>query len=457
MAYPTAPMTTITFFEHQKRSFSELGWSEAHPALEQINQLNQTSGVELIQIGYKYLKANQYVGVIRLENMSIQILPKMDYSPEGDSEAALNSHPHQTAIQSATQNLLYFLSYTENTKLYEQDIAGLLTQEADWFEIMIYLFASRLHRSIKRGVERSYVAAEETLPVIKGRWQIDQQLKKRPYQKHLFGVKYDEFSENTELNQIFLFVTEQLLFLTQNADNRRLLRDIKQWFIDVTLQPEIPLNQLDNIHFNRLNKHFKPVFNLARLFIENQTIQLRRGKKRTFAFVFDMNRLFEEFIYQFLSQHRKKIFTGNWKNIRVQYQLEGKTTYLLEKLPEHKHLSSLKPDILVTRPSGSPRLIVDAKYKKIDPKSTKYNVDIGDIYQMISYGLRFECQKILLVYPQWRQSQSILTKLKTIGKPYELTVATINLAQPLNKTATLVDEFQTIFREEYIHGPLTQI
>ena len=46
------------------------------------------------------------------------------------------------------------------------------------------------------------------------------------------------------------------------------------------------------------------------------------------------------------------------------------------------------------------KYIIDAKYKEIDI-SKNINVSQGDIYQMLAYSIRYECNNIALIYPKF--------------------------------------------------------
>src|SRR5215207_9473057 len=234
---------TITLFEHQTVSYDALGWSATHPAVNAIEKLNEACGEELLRLGRKELRASHFVGVVRTQNSTIQILPKIDYDPEGDAEAGQGS-ARRKAEHSATRNLLYLLSYTQDLRVREQDVASLLAQRSDWFELLTRLFAADLHRLIRRGIDRSYVLVEDTLPVMRGRWDIGRQLTQRPHVRHLFDVAYDEFSSDTLLNQVFRHVVDRLLLLTQNLETRIMLRDLRDWMSEVSIRGTITLSHL---------------------------------------------------------------------------------------------------------------------------------------------------------------------------------------------------------------------
>lgn len=79
---------------------------------------------------------------------------------------------------------------------------------------------------------------------------------------------------------------------------------LRQWMEEVTLPKSVDSAVLGGAHLTRLNRAYTPVVNLARLFLEHRTLQLAAGTTQTYSFVFDMNLLFESFIYGFLQRHR---------------------------------------------------------------------------------------------------------------------------------------------------------
>jgi hypothetical protein len=68
----------------------------------QTERLNAATGAELIRLGHRSLKATQFVGAIRLDVITLQILPKVDFDPFGDSDTVLDSRPYRAAVHSAT-------------------------------------------------------------------------------------------------------------------------------------------------------------------------------------------------------------------------------------------------------------------------------------------------------------------------------------------------------------------
>jgi len=445
-------MPTITLFEHQRVSYNQLGWSHDDPSLSMLESLNEATSAEIISVGRHGLKATQYVGILRVQDSTFQILPKIDF--QGDSDEGSGSAARALAEQSAIANLLHLLSYTHNLPIREQELSDLRMQRIDWFELLTRLFSTELYRHIKRGPDRAYILHEDQLHVMKGKWQISRQLTTRPHVKHIFNVAFDEFSQNTVLNQIFRYVVENLMLLSSDSGNRRLLRSIYSWLIDVERVGIVTHPMIERVIFNRLNDRYKPAFNMARMYLENEAMQLSAGLHQTFAFVFDMNKLFERFVAAFLLRHKSKILPVKFEEISINVQAKGKAIYLAEKQPEKKGIFKLSPDILFKRLLGKNALILDTKYKMLEGAERAMGVSESDMYQMVAYMLRFDCQRALLLYPGTSLSPQAHTVFDIPGRDQQVIIATLNLQQPLNKPDPMITEIRELLTSVLLPMPM---
>jgi 5-methylcytosine-specific restriction enzyme subunit McrC len=442
---------TITLFEHQSISYEELGFYPDHPVIDALDQLNNLFGKTYIQLGLRSLKATAYVGIIRIGEITFQILPKIDYDPKGDPDQPIESDSNIRAVESASRNLLFLLSYALNIQLHQQEISSLLTRRAGWLELLTFLFASGLHRELQAGINHDYVPVEEPLPVIKGRWDIQRQLTISPFTRHIFQLRYDQYSLDIPINRVFRYVSYNLLPQTFNSSTRTLLSDIFLWLDPAERMNSISTEYLDQVSFSRLNNRFLPYFNLARLFIENQIVELLSGGRKVFAFLFDMNILFERFVFQLLNQNKSAILPLDFMNLDVQSQAQGTTTYLVESVSLNRNIIRLRPDIQFIHPLNEyPRLILDTKYKILSDNDLRLRIAESDLYQMLAYTVRFGCPLVLLIYPQGPNQIPIRSHFRFIDYPADLFVSTINIRQSLHEPGRLIDEFYTIFNQQII-------
>lgn len=406
---------TFTLFEHEAKPFN---WTDRDLLL--LDRMRNEIGSEVIRATVrrreKVIQASQYVGVVRLRNRTIQILPKIYRSDEDADE--------QQRAKEATRNLLYMLELAGLLPVREHALAPLLRFGDDWFEILTRLFASHLLEEWQRGAYRTYHMVEDELPVLKGKWRITAQLK-RPERRHIFSVAYDEFTADNHLNRIFRFVVERLWRLTRNSGNRQQLGELRQWMDEVELLPSVTVADANSSQLTRLNQRFAPLLNLARLFLDGGTLQMTAGDLSTFAFIFDMNQLFEMFIGSFIRRYRNEILDDQLADCELLMQSRGAKLFLARY--KQRGIVQLIPD-LTCRHGAKFSMLIDTKYKRLDRHDRKLGISQPDFYQMHAYAHRYECPRVILLYPQTVDMPEPLMRSFVIERTNEvIEAATVDL------------------------------
>jgi 5-methylcytosine-specific restriction enzyme subunit McrC len=255
------------------------------------------------------------------------------------------------------------LMYAYDVNLQNEDIASCKNESHNVLEVFIQLFAKKLFQELQYGIYKEYVTQRDNLTTLRGKYLINENLKYN-FVKNKIYCEYDEFSVNNQLNQFFLFAVKTLLAF---AKDKRVLTQCELVFDEVEYK-SFDINALV-IHFHRLNARFKESFEFALLLL-NKSIPLFAKDKKSFAFLFDMNELFEKFI--------GKIFT----------ELDSSA-----KLQNQKNFGNLqlKPDIITSS------MIIDAKYKILKNRN---DLATNDKYQMFVYGANFEIKNTMLLYPR---------------------------------------------------------
>jgi 5-methylcytosine-specific restriction enzyme subunit McrC len=105
------PKSPVTLFEYESCPYSDIGLNPQSQHLDLIEKLNQSNG-ELLTLHRNSLQAKQYVGLIQIRDLSIEILPKI-YS-DGLTKAAQVRH--------SQRNLLHLLHYCYDIPIYESEI-----------------------------------------------------------------------------------------------------------------------------------------------------------------------------------------------------------------------------------------------------------------------------------------------------------------------------------------------
>jgi 5-methylcytosine-specific restriction enzyme subunit McrC len=434
---------TTTLFEHEYTN--NFNWSDSEAV--KLTALNKSLGADILtprfRSGKRELRAAQYVGVVRFANKTVQILPKI-YRSENYS-----GDEREAVVREATENLLYLLAYAGKFSIKENEITALSRQSSDWFEILTRIFASHLTTEWERGVPRSYRIVESELSILKGKWKLNEQLR-RPLTKHKFSVEYDEFSVDNKLNRVFRFVVERLWKLTRDGKNRQALGDLRVMMDDVVLVNHLTAKDASPSLLSRMNSRFAPLLNLARLFLDDSALRLHAGDTDSFAFVFDMNSLFEEFLIEFIRRHRLEILPEELQNCDVLPQTRGATRHLADR--EEKAVFLLKPDAAFKNEDGQFPLLLDAKYKKLNEQDLRVGVSQSDFYQMHAYANRYACPRILLIYPQTSEMKNNLrVRFRLQASAVIIQAATLNLHLRICKQTErdkLVAELKEIFRGE---------
>lgn len=443
----------ITIFERQVFPYQALGLQSNDPFLESLDRLNQSAGKELIRLERKGLRALQYVGVIQAAGRTIQILPKIDCDPDANTEAAVGCSSYEKAAASAARNFMRLLIHTHKLKLHNQTLAGLSSSRGAWLEMLTRLFAIELLTQLQQGFHQDYVRREDLLPYVRGRWNIARQFVRQPNLAQGLDVSYDDYLPDTLLNRVFRLAVHRLRHITHDPYNRQMLANLENWLQPVQLLAQVNSGDLDRVEFNRLNERFYPVYQLARLLLEGQTVQLLAGGQRAYAFVFDMDRLFEQFVANLLHSHARRILPEDWQESSIESQ--GRTTekYLVQAPnPSEKPLFPLKPDILLG-PPGTPRLIIDTKNKALPLRQPHRAVAEDDAYQMLAYATQFRCPNILLLYPRTLNTIAMLPQILAVEQPsVRFFVSTLDLHQPLDRLDGLIQEFRGLLHFIHAHA-----
>lgn len=394
----------LSLFEYEKKPISSNRESKLFhltpreiEKLENLNEkIRERDGCRQDIICFNYraeraceIESSSYVGIIKIGHKTIQIIPKLARAEEGSSEC----------LKESLKNLLYMLSYTKKLKISEADIASLTQTNDDFYEILIHLFAKNLLEIIQNDLNKQYVTREENLNYFKGKLNLANHLRKNHINRQKFYLQYDEFCEDTLLNQIFKYTVELLIKSTKNVSNNKLLQELKIIFNDVDYH-FIRIEDFSKIILTRLSQQYAPVMNLAKVFIAGSSIKMNSDKLDTFSFLFDMNVLFEEFIGEFIKKE--------CRGLNDSITLQSPKRNLVEKKYKGNKLAganifSLKPDIQIYSENNknNPRTIIDTKYKvALKPDERKCGVSQSDLYQMYAYSKKYNCKNIVLLYPE---------------------------------------------------------
>lgn len=339
--------------------------------------LKKNIGNKSIVYDYNRIKFINYVGIIKVNNLIIEILPKISLSND---------------IIKDREILMFMLSKCNKLSVDIKELLNSNILKNSLLDILAKVFSKKLLNELQKGLYREYVSKEEALSMIKGKILISKSIKENTINKNKMNCKYDEFTEDNLFNAILKRAINVILFSIKNDDVKKELNIINNIFNDVS-DIYVPNNIILNYKLNRMNNRFLECFTLAKLILLNSSMDKSLGKENGFSILFEMNYLYEEYVGVLL----KEVF--NDTNINININTQEKSRYLLWNTLKERNEIALKPDIVIYK-DNKPKIIIDTKWKSatIDGKEVYTQ---GDIYQMYAYITTYEeCQQCILLYPK---------------------------------------------------------
>lgn len=384
----------ITTQEWKKISYAELGLNQeqAKSFKKFLEDKRLTTALDFQLDG---IKTEAHVGIIRFADFQLNILPKII----GEN------------VSSCLENLMFMLRYTKKLDIHTMASAEISKTKQPFLEILISHYANILLNALQRHIPHRYETKEENLSAVRGRILFAKNQLVNMGNLARVYCQFDEFTSDNLLNQTFKFVAQALCLLTTVPATRALLNKILAIYEDVELRA-IAYAQAKKILLNRNQLIFKDVLDLALLFLQHSTISLHNKTFTNLAILFDMNKLFEEFVAMGL----EKTFPG-----QVQAQ---KSRTIIDSIGGYTNTSySLRPDILFRNDT-----IIDTKYKILDLPNNKPSE--ADIYQILAYNRFFNRRNIILCYPTFKQYYPQITILE--DNSIRLSLLTLNILQHLD-------------------------
>ena len=355
---------------------------------------------------YSSLKVGSYVGVIATQNRTIEILPKID---EEDEEVR--------AV------LIRMLTVAQDLPISNQELTALSTQPIDLLELLIRLFANRLHAAMKKGIPRRYELFEDDLKVVRGRLDVTRQFTRYAGRADQLACVWDELTENTPLNRVLKATVRLLISLSKSVDNRRLLVAAFEKYDSVD-DVQNPLSE--HVTLDRINSEFHILYRLAIFFLSHRYQTTTVGKGFGVSMLFSMNELFEKFIGKSL----KRVLEPHGFTVHLQHK-----KYYAINNAEGNPLFRLKPDVVVKPHGNSDYIVLDTKWKSLE-SDDKLGVKQSDIYQMLAYGRSYNASRIILLYPWYTNlsaDQGIYRNWKAACESnFPIDIATIDIRKTKN-------------------------
>lgn len=288
--------------------------------------------------GAALVRAKHYVGALGPGGLQVHIEPKV-----------------------GIRRLLFLLGYARDPDGWRDEEVQ-LPADTDLLPTMAHALATTCTRTLSQGLLQGYQTREERLPSLRGRLDEAGQMAAGRGLPLPVAVRYDDFTPDIAENQVVRTAIVRLRRV--RGLSRRAAADLRRLDSALVGVSIIASGHRLRFRWDRRNRRYRGAVTLAQLVLTGGSVE-QSGAEATHsagAFLFDMNRVFEDFLSEALGSALAQ--RGGRVGRQVATHLDDEATV------------AIVPDLVWWSPAGP--VVIDAKYKSdAEPNA--------DLYQVTSY------------------------------------------------------------------------
>lgn len=357
----------ITVFEHETL---RIGDGRITPILLESLQRYYGNGVPYFDLVYNGVKFKEYVGVIQAGQTIIEVLPKVDRNNESSGAPETKWRKVLIGMLKVVGAFQVRSTSQSNLTLKSNHILDL------YFELFINEVESLLHQ----GLIKQYRKTEGNRTSLKGALVFGKHIQQNLVHQERFYSRHSIYDVQHLLHAI-LYKT--LCLLQRLNTNSNLHSRIGALLLHFPPMPDIRVSDetFERIIFTRKSRNYEPAVSIARLLLLRYHPDLSAGRNDVLALMFDMNLLWEQFLFVSLRKH-----------LAGEYSVRPQISRRFWK-PDDGNSSSIRPDIWIQGEDVS--IVLDTKWKHI----RDFNPAPEDLRQLYVYLQYYSADKVALVYP----------------------------------------------------------
>ncbi|CAM3359020.1 McrC family protein [Zobellia roscoffensis] len=353
----------LQVFEHHTlrigQSYDKVRFEEKHfNALAKLNQLHND---KYFTIRHKSIKFSQYVGVIQIDGLTIEVLPKIDGASSAESLWR--------------QVLIQMLKATKRLKVNKVGNANVNKQQIHLLDIYFEWFLSEIQLLVHQGLIKQYGIRTGNVKALKGKLEFAAHINQNLIHKERFHTSHQVYNHDHQIHQILALALDIISQFSTGTHLYSKCKRVQANFPDVS-KVSVNENTFKKLNINRKAQPYETALDIARLIILNFAPNISSGKEKMLALLFNMNDLWEEYVLV-------KLKALGMEGVEVKGQ-ESKSFWNGIKI---------RPDIVIR--TSDKTYVIDTKWKNIG--STKPSTH--DLRQMYVYNKYWDSFNALLLYP----------------------------------------------------------
>lgn len=334
----------------------------------------------IFDYGFGTVRPKNWIGVIATRTVSLEVLPRGAAGLSPESRRLLDRNLGQ---------MLQLAALPEGQAV---SLAS-LSASASWSERAVEAYCDAVLMARRKGILRSYRARSESSQSARGRLVFPNHALYQISHPASFYSHWVELDENRAENR---FLKAALVYCTQRTSGRvrRRVQEVVAEFDRVPASTD-PNTEYRQIRFERLSREYSNAIKLGYNLLKRQVGGYFIGSVFDQSEILFMPDLFEAFTTrltrQVAAQNQCTLlskprgdFLGRWRT----GPRAGARSF------------EIIPDMEVRRMGAErPLLLLDAKWKTLQPLSRNLGISEEDVYQLLAYAHHRDCERIVLLYP----------------------------------------------------------
>lgn len=360
---------TIQVFEYDHLLINSQGFTRSH--WESLGYFNEKHGGNYFRLTPRGVCFSHFVGVIQVGNLNIEILPKISREVKADAKGKWQ------------RVLIEMLRECRWLQVDAPEKATLRYKPNSILEAYIELFLQKCEEIVRQGLVKKYRLIDKNSGALKGKLLIDKQVSSNIVHKERFFIRHQTYDGDNVYNRILL----KALKLIPSISNSPAIADRTAGLLLFFPEMEdikVDYATFENLIYDRKTLRYKEALEIAAMLLLNYRPDVSTGKNHVLSILFDMNKLWEEYIFRQLFKHKPQ----NWSVIAQNSKKFWQPVY-------SGSLKTIRPDIVIHNKTNDRKVVLDTKWK-----IPENNIpDDADLKQMFVYNEYWNSKNSILIYP----------------------------------------------------------